>query len=268
MTFIMTSPSDENIDSSAPVLLTVADIVRYKADYEADVRLLEELPARIKLKKRKYEAALMFAPPGFDPDTPVAVTPARLPIPTRQPEPEPDKPFELVQEAEEIETEGRVTWIGELRRLLAAANRGVAHQEALASLKSTPLGDRTSAGDKGFYNAVSRLEKRGELVKASGLLYSKKMADEMVARGEPLPGQSLESRRRAGSSAAIVLQVLREHPEGLIAPDLKDAAAAVPGAPESIAKHGQYIYNVLSTLIGQCEVEKDANGVYRIREIA
>lgn len=250
-------------------LLTVEDIFRLKADYEADVRLLNELPARIELKKRKYDAALLFAPPGFDPDAPSSPAPA----PSAEPDApsEGEKQFELVPEGEDEHDDqpGRVTWIGRLAKLLESADQGMSHQEALTRLKQTPLGVRQSAGDKGFYNAVARLEKRGDLIKNGGLLYSRRLANEMAARGEALPDVSIETRRRSGGSAAAALSVLRLHPDGLDAGRLREELAKLPGLPESLTKHSHYIYNVLSTLMGQGEITKNETGVYSaVREKA
>lgn len=267
--------TEETSSAEIPVLLTVADIIRFKAEYEADVRLYEELPARIKQKKRRYEAALFFAPPGFDPNAPVpapVVAPVPAPLPTPSPEPSaPAACFELVsqpmieEDADESEGEGRLTWIGELLRVLEAASRGLPHQEVLAMLKQTKLGERVSAGEKGFYNAVARLEKRGQLIKNGGLLYSPKLVEQMRQRGEVLPDVSLEMRRRAGGSGTVVLEVLSEHPEGLDVQALRNEVIKKPGVPASLEKHTHYIYNVVATLIGQGAVTKDAQGRYRIK---
>jgi hypothetical protein len=252
--------------SEEQIVLPVEAILRLKAEYEADVRLLEELPARIKLKKRKYEAALMFAPPGFDPNAPVIPAPRvrrRLeleePAPTPAPTSPPKADFELV--APESRG-GKPTWIGELAALLDSLDRGITHKDALATLKANP-GLSSSAGEKGFYNAVARLEKNHRLIKHGGLLYSPRVVAALAERGEPLPDISPEMRRRAGGSAAVALEVLRAHPDGLDAMRLREELGKLPAVPESVTKHSHYIYNVLATLIGQGEVAKDETGVYK-----
>lgn len=271
MTGIMVHPNESTVypDSSPQSLLTVTDIIRLKADFEADVRLAEELPARIKLKRRKYEAALMFAPPGFDPN---AMVFKRSDVEQEAPkvaeqESVPALPATQTNGEQPQEQERkRMTWIGELSRVLDVSTRGLPHREVLETLKATELGGRPSEGDKGFYGAVARLEKKGRLVKNGGLLYSAKLVAQMKAQGEELPDMSLEARRRSGGSAAVVLQVLRESPDGMDAAQIRDAVGGLPGMPGSIAKHAHYIYNVLAPLIGQAEVTKDAQGIYRVRE--
>lgn len=264
--------SDDKNSASASSLLTVEDIIRYKADYEADLKLLDELPARIKQKKRKYEAALFFAPDGFDPD--VSLKPAVIAVPdlnyvttpiVREPVTSPSFELGVQQQSKEPEeTETRLTWIGELARVLDASPKGISHQDALTQLKKTKLGERVSQGEKGFYNAVALLDKRGGLVKAGGLLYSANVIEQMKARGESIPDESVETRRRSGGSGAATLQVLRSHPQGLDANTLRSELAKAPGAPASIAKHGHYIYNILGSLMGQGAIEKDANGIYKL----
>ena len=276
-------PSNEYL---APVLLTAADILRLKADYESDVRLYEQLPARIKLKKRRFEAALLFAPAGFDPDAisapmvpsaPVntAVMATSVEVPTLEQEPASapvdaaadlaadDEKFELTHAS--VESPSRITWIGELARVLDEADRGLSHLEALTMLKETPLGEKPSAGDKGFYNAIARLEKRGDLHKSGGRIYSKKLVMEMEARGEPLPDVTIETRRRAGGTASVVIEILKTHPSGLDANQLRKVAADMPGVPSSMSKHTHYIYNVLGTLMGQGFIVKGDDGLYRLK---
>lgn len=263
--------------SLSSTLLRVSDILRFKEDYESDMRLLEELPARIKLKKRKYEAALMFAPPGFDPDarpeksqtpevTASVAEPPSIVSPTVEPEEQATDEQPSFFLAEPVEGTGRLTWSSGLMEVLDGATSGVGHQDALAKLKKTPLGERVSKGEKGFYNAVANLEKRGKLVKSGGLLYSAKLVEKMKARGELLPNMSSEIRRRAGGAATVALEILKNHPEGLDANALRDELSKQEGMPASVSKHGHYIYNVLATLMGQGAVAKDAAGIYRFSE--
>lgn len=275
----MNAPLVRTDDLSSP-LLTVADILRLKADYEADARLLEELPARIKAKRRKYEASLFFAPPGFDADALVVVEPVTVEsgvfalfpstnssdtIATNVEFPEP--PAEVQEDTPPDESaDGRITWAGELRRLLENESSGVSHQDVLERLKQTCLGQRVSKGEKGFYNAVAFLEKKGALIKNGGLLYSPILVERMKQRGELLPEMSIETRRRAGGSAALAIEVFRMFPSGLDANAVRTEMAKLPGVSASVVKHGHYIYNVLGTLMGQGLIEKDAQGIYKLRE--
>lgn len=283
---VMTSPSNYSVNASSmqgDAMLSGEAILRLKAEYESDLKLLEELPARIKLKKRRYEASLLFAPPGFDPDAPIKGEPfiqsaldvavaSKIESEVLQEHKAAGAPLNLFGEVQEPEEDdealtGRITWAGELKGLLDSSPVGVSHKDALAKLKQTSLGERVSKGEKGFYNAVARLEKSGSLVKSGGLLYSKQLVEAMESRGEALPDVSTETRRRAGGSAAVVLEVLRANPDGLNANDLRAKLAELPGVSQSITNHHHYIYNVLGTLMGQGEIKKDAQGVYKIKGV-
>lgn len=222
-------------------------ILKLKAELDSEIRLYAELPARIAEKKTRLNAAMQFAPDGFDLDKEIAAKSKKKPASPERQKTQPATP----------------TWIGEVENVVAASPRGISHQEVLSAVKNTALGKNQSKGDKGFYNAIARLAKRGLIVKAGGLLYSAKLAQEMKKRGEALPDVSAEVGRRRNGSGAIVLRVLSNYPNGLPGPEIKRIVAEMPEAPRSMREHGQYIYNILGTLIGSGAVARDG-GVYRL----
>lgn len=261
--------NDRSSNEFASPLLTVQDILRLKADYEADMKLLEELPTRIKAKRRKYEASLLFAPPGFDPDksqTAVAASVSEAPVvsapPAKPPTTETGAEFELSAPADDAGS--RLTWKSGLLDVLTKANTGLTHQDALAKLKETELGKRVSTGEKGFYNAVSFLDKSGQIVKHAGRLYAKPVYDFIKEKGH-LPQPAVGARLRPGGSGQAVLDVLRKAPFGLDVNQLREQLTQVEGLPESVTKHHHYIYTVLGTLTGQGAIERDAKGVYKVK---
>lgn len=65
------------------------------------------------------------------------------------------------------------------------------------------------------------------------------------------------------SESSLVVEVLGNYQKGLTAPELKKLVAAREDAPKSLQLHGQYIYNVLSTLMGNGTVMRK-NGIYRL----
>ena len=145
-----------------------------------------------------------------------------------------------------------------MNRHLASLPGGISHRDLLAALKQTELGGRVAPGEKGFYNAIGKLAEKGLLVKAGGLLYHRAVADRLVESGQSLPDMTPEVNRRPGSSAAFVVEALIGHPKGLTAPDLKKIVSARADAPKSLREHGQYIYNVLSTLMGSGAVSRNS----------
>lgn len=247
-------------------LLTVASVRAIKADYESDVRLLQEMPARIEQKKRRLEAAMLFLPEGMDldaveqevPDVSQPIAPTSLPAQPALPEPTAD-----VQGGDEPDDTGSMTWAGEMLAQLQAAGRGVSHRELLDGLMATLLRAKATKGFKGFYNAVARLADKGDLVKGGGLLYHKDVAAKVIAEHGQLPDVGHVTRRRAGGSASFIVEALQEHPGGLTGPQLKEIVSSMDGAPKSMREHGQYIYNLLGTLMGNGSVTKQ-NGLYKL----
>lgn len=256
-------------------LLTVATVRALRSDYEADVKLLAELPARIEAKKRRLDAAMLFVPPGTSLDGPELAMPVPQPVAKQVLE------LSLAPSDSEESTAGdedrdddddeigesakRITWSSAMAEALAAADKGVTHKELLEKLVETPLGSRRSNGDKGFYKAIARLKKVGAITQAGGLIYHKDVAARIIEKLGELPDAHAETNRREGGTASMVVRVLRQHPEGLVGPELKELVGAMPGAPKSLTGHSQYIYNVLAKLIGSGAVAKDG-GLYRLAE--
>lgn len=231
-------------------------ILQLKAEWEADVHLLEILPKRIAERRRRYEAALLFAPDGFDPSAPLA---AKSELP--QDKVNNDSSEFTLTSSEEIAAANRPSWVVAVRNVLEGCDHGLTHREVFDRIKKAIPDMPTSNGEKGFYNAIARLSERGQLVKHGGFLYSPKVLSGLKARGKDLP--ELPGRTRPGGSGEIVLSLLREHKEGLTGPELKRLAASVPDAPRSLIDHGQYIYNILGALIGNGAVVKD-DGIYKL----
>lgn len=244
-----------------PSELSPEFILQLKAELEADILLYKELPERIAFKTKRYEAALLFAPPNFDPDAPIHSEAKEA-----EPAPQPAKPqvaeFSLTPLEQEAK-KARVYWGEAIMNILESSGKGLPHKELLAMVKSSFPELPSSNGEKGFYNAIAKLDAHNRIVKHGGLLYSAKLVKEMNDRGEGLPESGF--RPRAGGSGEIVLAILRDHKDGLTGPQLKEMASAVPDAPRSLRDHGQYIYNILATLIGSGAVVKES-GIYRLNE--
>ena len=119
---------------------------------------------------------------------------------------------------------------------------------------------KLSVGEKGFYTAIAKLEKRGDLIKAGSLLFSREAMDKAKQRGELIPEEAVS---RIGASGVAVLEALGDQPEGLSASDLKEIVSARPDAAKSMKKHSNYIYNVLSHLIESGRVVK-VDKLYRL----
>lgn len=213
-----------------------------------DILIADE--ARARLSRTRYEAALKLGPPEFRPGAKRLIARARLVAPRTKPA------------KSSVSASGRrgKTWISEVMRVVDEHKEGISSQNILAVLLKTPLGKSSSKGHKGFYHAVTRLTKRGEIVKYGTLFVSKETAAELEKRGEKIYG--VVSQRRG--SSAIVIDTLDKHPEGLTAPQLQEIVAELPDAPKSMKLYRHYIYNILSTLKNADRVEV-TNGIYKVK---
>jgi len=245
-------------DGDTP-LLTVAGVKQMEAEYLADVQLLAELPARIARKKQRLDAARLFMPEASDlvlhneagktvaapiasaKIIPTEATTQRLPLP-----------------------EGS-TLIGAIDFILRTDGRGLSHKELMTRLEDYSFGPQLQKSDKGFYNGISRLYARGKLVKSGGLLYAESVAEDMKKSGKSLTDLTADIQRRTNSSASFVVEILQSHPRGLSAAELKQILNGMPEAPKSIREHGQYIYNVLSTLMASGTIVKK-DGKYALAQ--
>lgn len=228
-------------------------------------RLYEELPVQIEDLAKRFEAAMIFAPPGFDPDSAVLTISE-----SNGPEQEvlslgnSDEPPTSTISLDDLER-GKIGWRKAILIILHKDSGGVAHKDVLQrarELYNLPA----SQGEKGFYNAVAKLITAGQVVKYGNRLYSRESIDSLKSSGS-LPDIP-EVRRRAGSSAEFVVKTLRDNPNGLTGPQLREALSKIPDAPKSLSLHGQYIYNILAPMIGAGEVVKSDAGVYRLKAIA
>lgn len=149
--------------------------------------------------------------------------------------------------------------------ILGKARNGLTHRELMEQLKQTEHAARaTKNGGKSYYNIVSKLIARNAIIRHATQNFHPRIYEALKASGN-LPSIEPEMAVQKNSGADIALQVLRQHPRGLTGLQLRDKAAVMPGAPKSIEHHGQYIYNVLATLIGAGLVER-SNNIYRIAE--
>jgi len=156
----------------------------------------------------------------------------------------------------------RITWSGEMRRILSKQRSGISYRDLLTEIASGALNKSRSAGDKGFYQAIKRLNDAGELVKRGGLLYAPDILSKLEANGVSIPEGP---QRSTGGSGDIIRFILKQNPKGLSGPELRELLRAHPDAPKSMQKHPHYIYNILGSLIGTGKITK-ANGKYLLAQ--
>jgi hypothetical protein len=246
-------------------------ILDLKEQLELKEWQLARLPEEIAELRKRYEAALLFAPKGFNPDADTATqTPVMVPLESLAPsEAVPQqkaldlkpKKTRATKVKPKSNANARPSWASAVRLMLDGATEGMTHKELLGAIRLVHDFPQSN-GEKGFYNAVARLLKDGGGVKHAGRLYSAKVVAAIRKYGGELP-QAPEVARRAGGSASLIVGILQQHSDGLTAINLRKVLQEMPDAPRSLTHHGQYVYNVLGTLIGAGTVVKNGS-LYRL----
>jgi hypothetical protein len=258
----MQTPLFIQSDSEPTTFLPVEFILSLKEALEEKQRLYEKLPAEIEVLAKRYAAAMVFAPPDFDPSKPApkaAPAPATPPnkIVTLSPPKVAVKRRVAKPKVKPIKPMG---WRKALQTILEDAADGMIHQ-SLLKLAREKHTFPPSSGEKGFYNAIAKLINAGSVVKHGNILFAASVYKKKKA-ADDLPSVP-ETQRRTGSSAELIRTILTGKPDGLTGPELRKILAAMPDAPKSLREHGQYVYNILGTMMGVGEVIKE-NSLYRL----
>ena len=259
----LTNPFDENIEKA---YLSVDYLRKLKAKLDRQTRLLSELPAMVEATRKEFDAGMMFAPPGFDPDAPVVASPASKTDPRASDSPKlPESPKAKlpgnVLKAKPVKKVRamRDGWPKALAEVLGEKPEGASYKEALAEGRAR-YNLPVSPTEKGFYHAVSRLLTNGVLVKHGGMLFHEKIFAKLKKNGA-IPEIPPDAPRE-GTGADIVHRLLGTFPRGLTVAEMKTQFASFPNAPKSLTEHKHYIYNVLAPMVGSGVVVKDGE-IYR-----
>jgi len=256
----MQKPLVIQAELDTPIYLPEASILAIKKSLDAKRRLYEKLPSEIEALSKRYEAAMLFAPPNFDPEQALEKE-SEAPVKEINVVTLPPPATRKVAVKRKIEkTVKPIGWRKGLQIILEGAEDGLSHQPLLTIARDT-YKFPPSVGEKGFYNAIAKLINAGAVVKHGNILFSSNIYTRRKGGGT-LPVLQ-ETQRRAGSSAELIYSALEAHPEGLTGPGLKTVVSAMPGAPKSLREHAQYVYNILGAMMGSGEVIK-TYGVYRL----
>lgn len=232
-------------------LLTVADVRKLKEDLEADEQLLAELPARVEQKRKRYEAALYFVDTTaldeiFEERVIAAETPAASLVLTN---PE-DRNFRASRD-------GELTWTGAIMKVLDGATRGMAHHEIQSAVRSE---NHHLVETKPYYNAMSKLDKRGTVVKGGALFYAASNYERLVSAAEPvvidkanISGKQLKDH----TSAWFIYRTLNDSPAPLTASQIKDKLREEEGVTPKLTTSNNFIFNILKSLLNDGWIEKD-----------
>ena len=146
--------------------------------------------------------------------------------------------------------------------LVNKSRDGISHSQLKSAVQNSAYAHRLEDQAKAYHRTIGKLIARNEIIRHGPKFYSPSVFEVLKKTGD-LPEIESGPSMRENGAANIALEVLRKYPDGLSGPDLKRLVGADPAAPKSVTGHGQYIYNVLATLVGSGRVEK-AGPLYRI----
>jgi len=241
-------------------LLTLEDVRAKRRDIVLAEKELVRLSAKLETDRKEFQQMLVFVPAALrdrilsDDAEPDMFVPPERPKPAIKAKP--IKPKRAVV-ADGPRSEG-YKFSAFITDLVSKSRTGISHSELKAAVQGSDYASRLEDQAKAYHRAVSKLVARKEIVRHGGRFYARPVYQVLKKNGD-LPPIVEGVALRENGAAKITLEVLQGHPDGLTGPDLKVLVGADPAAPKSVAEHGQYIYNVLATLIGSGRVVKNGN---------
>jgi DNA-binding HxlR family transcriptional regulator len=155
-----------------------------------------------------------------------------------------------------------VTWKSAILKIVQT-NGEIGYRDLKAELAGTAIGPRLKKSDKAFYNALSRLEESGDLVRHNAHAFTPKVFEQYkrdVESGKRSPVEAKAPGREALSHVQNgILDILRSHPEGLQGAEIIDKMSPC---------NDKSVYNTLNRLVRQNRLHKDVfNKSYRLPEL-
>jgi len=165
--------------------------------------------------------------------------------------------------ASECEITDATSWVDAARSVVHWHERGVASHVLRGIVAASPLGDRLRVSDKGYYNAVNRLQKRGEIEKHNGRFFypnSLLAYKEAVSRGEmddapPKPPQSYSPMGEA-------VEAMVNAQPGIPISEVVSNLQADPKFSDSLSERTTVAYNVVARLRKRKKIEKRGKGLF------
>ena len=143
------------------------------------------------------------------------------------------------------------TWASEMLKEMEAYPDGIALIDLLAVMKDGPLAERARQNRNGIYNAASKLEQIGQIVKHNGRVFLPHHFEEFRKRLERGEVEDYKRGPVGGRTAADILtDFISSQPQGLETSDIVKAMSAEGIAPGTV-------YNNLSKVVSKGRVRRE-----------
>lgn len=240
--------------------VTVGDVETWRIDVARHEEQIRDLSSkRDKLLARIEAAHSLFSMFDMSPaETGRGANPAEdasAPAPSPS-APDPDGEAEQVGEVEVEPETGGLSFVSAVRSIVGTADDGIVIAAVKSRVAMGPLGKRLSQSNKGFYNAVSRLANRGEIIRYNGRLFTHEAYAKFKRRvraglvADDAPKHAVHS-----PMGEAILAIVKDAP-GIKGGDIITALRINPEFNAALYPHQTGAYNIISRLVLRKQIKK------------
>lgn len=167
------------------------------------------------------------------------------------PEVEGDEEDDASDPASLVSSPDKMTWVEAVTRWVSSEPHGITHAELRDLMMQSEFGERFKVSEKGYYNALSRLQRRGTIKKYRGRLYSEGtlaayLKDVEAGRIELLPDPVVGAYSPMGE--AILDIVHRERLRGVTGVEIIRELKTDPEFGAALTPHHTGAFNIIARL--------------------
>ena len=188
-----------------------------------------------------------------------------------------DAPDELItqplDEADHSTTKSaspRITWPGEMVRIFKEVRRPLTPPALKDLLDQGPLHGEYERSDKGFYHALSRLQKKGVLQKHRGWLF---LADDLKKHLRKVEAGEIDdlaevpaNAQRRSPMGEMIKEYLEAHQNGVKSAEVIAHLKEDERFVDTLTKNSTGAYNVISRLAKRGEIRKEGTTLYPLKK--
>jgi hypothetical protein len=216
------------------VLLTTADVLKWKADRDDLVQQIAALQEKLGVIDRRLSILDAILSPS-----------ARAAL-LGEAYSDPPKPKNDLH-----------VW---LRERLRSAGTPLTLREIIEELKNSEFAERISRNPNSVYNAVSRMADRGEIKRAGKAIVSSEVFDRLIAAGQdPFVGQE-----EPETAPDIIQKILRDSPTPMTTAEIMQIIRSDSTLGPKLARNPQYGYTVLGRMLKRGQIGRDGNAYFAL----
>lgn len=242
------------------ILLTSDDLLRWKREVSELEAKVETLRARKDLLARRIEVAEALS---MLLDAPRDNAEHSLVTPDQTAAEESPLDNSEIDVGEEV-IEGEWTWVSVVHDAIYGHAMGVASHDLREEFAQSPFyGPRMEVSDKGYYNAVSRLAERKQIVKHNGRLFSPEAHaayQAAVARGEIIDRPPVQPNAYSPMGAAIEQAVMDD--PGVTSAEIIRRLKRDPEFAATLHPKATVAYNIIARLKKRRRIEARGKGLF------